>query len=417
MEPRKIDDFSRALVTAEGLAPSRRSLLSGLAGLAGGLTAFAGLSLLETDAKKKRQAKKHKSKHAAHKHNAPDTDAEKKKKKKKCSKKKRKAGKCGPKPPGGGGGPAPYTGPVFSVSGRNVLDTNGATVKLRGVNKMSVFDDDDPTGANYFPAIANTGANTVRIVWAITDDVGTTDPSQMDALITNCRNNGMLPMIELHDATGQPLSNLQTLANYWMRSDVLTIIFKHSANLLLNIANECGDDDVEFQEWVNAYIPIIQQLRNAGIRVPLVIDGPKWGKSLEAIVDGAAQLLAVDSNLIFSVHTYWPADEASDQFIKDQFDAAVAKNIAVVIGEFSKWGANSICTGTGLIRYITIMDQAASRGFGWYAWEWGNLAGNGNSSGDDPNCGVMDMTQNNVIKPGTWAVDVATRLAAAPAIF
>ena len=68
---------------------------------------------------------------------------------------------------GGGNGPTPYNGPVFTVSGQSVLDTDGDPVTLRGVNKMSVFDDDDPDWYNYFPAIAHTGANTVRIVWAI----------------------------------------------------------------------------------------------------------------------------------------------------------------------------------------------------------------------------------------------------------
>ena len=32
------------------------------------------------------------------------------------------------------------------------------------------------------------------------------------------------------------------MVNYWVRDDVRDVIFKHSANLLLNIANEAGDD-------------------------------------------------------------------------------------------------------------------------------------------------------------------------------
>ncbi len=163
-----------------------------------------------------------------------------------CSKKKWKKGKCGPKNPNGGR-PTPYTGPVFSVSGRAILDTDGGAVTLRGVNKMSVFDDEDPNGTGYFPAIAATSANMVRIVWAIEDENGPTTVSQLDALITNCRNNKMLPMLELHDATGD-LSKVPAMVDYWVRDDVRAAIFKHSAHLLLNIANDAGACETTAQQ-------------------------------------------------------------------------------------------------------------------------------------------------------------------------
>jgi mannan endo-1,4-beta-mannosidase len=60
--------------------------------------------------------------------------------------------------------PAKPTGSRFTVSGRDILDPAGNAVLLPVVNKMSVFDDEDPTGTISFPEIAKTGANTVRIV-------------------------------------------------------------------------------------------------------------------------------------------------------------------------------------------------------------------------------------------------------------
>jgi hypothetical protein len=248
-------------------------------GLAGGVAGLVGLSLLD------------------------DAGAKKKKKggnKKKCTKKQKKAGKCGGNN-GGGNGPAPYNGPVFTVSGRTILDTGGDPVQLRGVNKMSVFDDNDPRGDTYFAEIAKSKSNTVRIVWAIEDDNGPTNVNDLAALIANCQANKMLPMIELHDATGD-LSKLPRLANYWTRNDVLEVIFKAGGNLLINIGNEVGDDTVTANQWVSAYTPVIRQMRNAGIRTPLVIDAPDFGKNLNVVVAGANDLLNVDPNLIFSVH-------------------------------------------------------------------------------------------------------------------
>ena len=55
----------------------------------------------------------------------------------------------------------------FFVLGRDLYDRCGTRVILRGVNKMSVYDHDDPYGLVSFPEIKQTGANTVRIVWAI----------------------------------------------------------------------------------------------------------------------------------------------------------------------------------------------------------------------------------------------------------
>lgn len=373
MDSTKLNALARSL-RPSAFSPSRRRLLSGLVG------SVTALALLD------------------------DTDA------RKCSKKKRKAGLCGGNT-GGGTPPPPYTGQVFTVSGRTILDTAGKSIQLRGVNKMAVFDDGDPRGNTYFAEIAKSKSNTVRIVWAIKDDNGPTDVTDLAALIANCQANKMLPMIELHDATGD-LSRLPQLGNYWARNDVLQVIFNAGGNLLVNIGNEVGDDTVTANQWVSAYTPVIRQLRQAGIRTPLVIDAPDFGKNLDVVVAGAGSLLAVDPNLIFSVHPYWGiSDGANAAFIEAQFDAAFDANIALIIGEFSQWGAyngnTSICVGNGETDYTAIMTKATEHGFGWYAWEWGP----GNEFGD-PNCAKMNMTTNGTIttlQPG-WATDVVNRI-------
>jgi mannan endo-1,4-beta-mannosidase len=384
MEPTRLDTLARALSSTD-FAPSRRGLISGLAGGVAGLT---GLSLLESAAKKKK--KKHKG-HKGHKHGHGHGH-------------------------GGGDHPTPYDGPVFTVSGRDILDTDGDPVQLRGVNKMSVFDDDDPQGDAYFAQIALSQSNTVRIVWAIEDDHGRTDVDDLAAVIANCQNNKLLPMIELHDATGD-LSKLPRLADYWTRNDVLQVIFDAGGNLLVNIGNEVGDDTVGVNDFIDAYTPVIRKMRNAGIRTPLVIDAPDFGKNIDVFTDGgAAGLLDVDPNLIFSVHTYWGiSDGANAAFIESKFDDAVNAGYALIVGEFSKWGAfnatGSVCEGDGECAYNTIMTEASARGIGWYAWEWGP----GNEFGDDTGlCTRMNMTTNgnfNTLQPG-WATDVVNRIQA-----
>ena len=318
---------------------------------------------------------------------------------------------------GGGGGGCVPTGPTgerFTVSGRDILDPAGNAVILRGVNKMSVFDDDDPTGAISFPEIAKTGANTVRIVWAITKDLSRngppTDPNVLDALIGAAIANGLLPMVELHDATGE-WGRLDDLVAYWTQPQIVDIIQRQQAALLVNIGNEVGDDTISDDQFIAGYTNAAQALRCAGIHTPLVIDAPDFGKNLDVLNDTAATLLDADPdhNLIFSVHLYWGiADGADAQYLHDHLSAAANLNYPLIVGEFSKYGAyngnDSICAEGGRIDYQTILAETDRLGIGWYAWEWGP----GNAFGD-PLCSVMDMTPDRLfahLQPG-WATDVA----------
>jgi mannan endo-1,4-beta-mannosidase len=95
---------------------------------------------------------------------------------------------------------------TFYTEGRNLFAPSGKKVILRGINKISVRDETDPKGDTYFAEIRKTGTNSVRIVWAITKDLKPggpqTDLETLDALITNARKNQLIPMVELHDGTG-----------------------------------------------------------------------------------------------------------------------------------------------------------------------------------------------------------------------
>jgi mannan endo-1,4-beta-mannosidase len=86
--------------------------------------------------------------------------------------------------------------PGFRVQGRHLYDNQGEQVVLCGVNKMIIWMDTD--GAPSYSEIAKTGANAVRIVWT-TDGLS----EQLDNTIYNCRMESMIPMVELHDATGE----------------------------------------------------------------------------------------------------------------------------------------------------------------------------------------------------------------------
>jgi hypothetical protein len=117
------------------------------------------------------------------------------------------------------------------ISGRYLYAPDGEKIVLRGVNSMNVVS--DPSGIKSLPEIAKTGANVVRIMWMAWGGGG----DKLDIIIGNCVQNKMIPIIELHDATGK-WQKLDSVVDYWLRPDVVAAIQKHQKYLVLNIANE-----------------------------------------------------------------------------------------------------------------------------------------------------------------------------------
>lgn len=323
---------------------------------------------------------------------------------------------------------ADATDGTFKIVGRNLTDPCGATVLLKGVNKMSVFDEQDIYGKTYFPEIAKTNSNCVRIVWQAAYSNGTpTLLGQLDSLINNCIKNKMIPMVEMHDATCN-WESLDDVVNYWTTPGMIAIVQRYEHALLVNIANEAGDDNVTQAQFLSGYQSAITQLRNAGFRTPLIIDAKGCGKDLDVLVPTAATLIAhdPDHNIMFSVHTYWSKlDVATVQptFIKDQLKKATDNNIPLILGELCAYGGwpgdgepnTATCSEKGSIDYETLLSEAAANSIGYLAWEWG--PGNGFYEYDPPvPCPVMDMTTDGTyqsivnIAPGSmpraWVRDV-----------
>lgn len=158
------------------------------------------------------------------------------------------------------------------VSGRFLYAPDDEQVILRGVNCMNVVS--DPTGEKTLPEIAKTGANVVRMMWMAWGGYG----DKLDILLGNCIRNKMIPLLELHDATGK-WDRLDSCVAYWLRPDVKRVLIKYQKYLLLNIANEAGDGTVTQQDFAQRYATAVQKLRKGGIRVPLVIDAANWGRN------------------------------------------------------------------------------------------------------------------------------------------
>jgi mannan endo-1,4-beta-mannosidase len=257
--------------------------------------------------------------------------------------------------------------PGFRVIGRHLFDSCGEKVILRGVANPNFWF--QKSGLPQYTEIEKTGANVVRIVWQTS---GTAE--QLDEAIFNCIDYYMIPMVECHDATGD-WSKLDEVVDYWTRTDIADVLISYENVLLLNIANEAGDWAVTSKTFKDDYTAHIQKIREAGIHVPLVIDGTDWGKNINILQANGPALIEADPdhNLLFSIHMWWPSMYGyTVQSIIDEIAESVNMGLPLIVGEFSQMhgGCSDSITPSRAISYQTIIEQCYLNEIGYIAWSW-----------------------------------------------
>lgn len=321
--------------------------------------------------------------------------------------------------------------------GTELRDPCNETIVIRGISKMTIFEQNDLDGKKAFPEIAKTNANCIRIVWGMGRIVGqnqvvATTAEELDKVINTAKANKMIPMIGLWDFTDEVdggFSKLSQYVDYWIRPDILAVIKKHQDNLIIGICNECGESinnendsaemNIKLEKYVTEYKKAIIAMRNAGIEAPLIINGIDRGKGMKAfsfIRNGQTEMVANElqkadfrSNTIFSPHLYWPLlGGADDAFIQTKFDEAIRNKIPFIIGEFSSGGAfingtTDPCGPEGRVNFEKIATLCQQNNIGYCAWEWGP----GNLRPDGSPCTELDMTTNgNATNLTSWGTDI-----------
>lgn len=266
----------------------------------------------------------------------------------------------------------------FKVSGTVVRDANGNPFIARGVNNPHAWF--DTQAFNVLPNLAARKTNLIRVVWTMN---GTA--ARLDQVLSAIIGQKMVAMVELHDGTGSNSSAvLQSMANYWVRSDVLAVLKKHERALMVNIANEWGDHYLTPLQWRDAYRQPISTLRQAGLTTTLVIDNPGWGGNPNGALLHGRDLLDHDPqrNLLFAVHAYGSMNNPND--IYNMMYNYRANNLALVIGEFGYNYNNGNNNLGSTVNAPLLMQYAQQFGVGTIAW---STAGN-----DGPNAWLDLMT-------------------------
>lgn len=275
---------------------------------------------------------------------------------------------------------------AFTINGRLLQDSCGETIILRGVNHGNIWSIE--LGIPEFSEIAKTNANCVRICLERQHASSYNDQGepiyedlrggQIDTVIQAALDLNLIPILELHDFTdgstqhSRVQANLDSAVMFWTNPSILAVLKKHSRFLILNLANEPEHYEDTEQEFYNACSSAVAAIRNAGLNVPIMIDGMHWGQDHTFFINNGngTNLLQGDPEhkLLFSVHTYWQTTDVSDNEMTSRFLSMYNSNLPFVIGEFA-YDTGDSCFQT--INYHLIMDLCQQYRIGYLYWWWG----------------------------------------------
>ncbi len=266
------------------------------------------------------------------------------------------------------------------VSGTQILDSNDNAFIMRGINVAHAWYPDNTSSS--LSDIANTGANTVRIVLSSGDRWNKTTESMVSSLIEQAKANKLIAILEVHDTTGYgeeaDAITLSQAADYW--KSIKGALIGQEDYAVIDIGNEPLGNGQPASAWIDGHINAIKSLRDAGLKNAIMVDAANWGQDWKNIMrDNAISVLAADpqKNVIFSVHMYQIYKDANS--ISNYMASFVQNDLALVVGEFGAdhQGEN--------VDEASIMSYATQYGYGYLGWSW-----SGNSGGTES----LDIVNN-----------------------
>lgn len=255
----------------------------------------------------------------------------------------------------------------FYVDGTSLRKADGTPFVMRGINHGHNWFLSQKDAA--FTAIADTGANCIRIVLSDGQKWKKDDKAALKDVINAARSRNMIAIIEVHDGTGvDDIEVLTRIAQYWCEmADVL----KGTENYcILNIANEwCGGWKSKL--WRDGYTKVIPMIRAAGINNTIMVDAAGWGQFGYSIRKYGAEVFNSDplKNTMFSVHMYGMSGRFN-WLIRFNLEGATKQNLCICVGEFG-WKHSD-----GDVKEDYLMQYCQKNNIGWLAWSWkGNSGG------------------------------------------
>lgn len=276
---------------------------------------------------------------------------------------------------------------TFSTRQSKLVDAEGQEFVIRGMNNPHAWFGEKAYQA--LDAIQATRCNTIRIVWTTRGK-----DAELERIIQRCIELEMIPMVELHDVTGNTSGDrLAEMASWYAAPERAEMLQKYERFLLINIANEWGSHKTKAKYWKDSYTHCIDILRAAGFTTTLVVDAPGWGQNIEPIVKCGSELIEHDPlhNILFSIHMYgsWNKPER----IREQLTLCHTKGLPLIVGEF---GYNSADGHNNLhckVDHTTILEVCNTLGYGFMPWSW---------TGNNRENRWLDLVESSDWQTPTW---------------
>ncbi|NES14942.1 MULTISPECIES: cellulase family glycosylhydrolase [Micromonospora] len=266
----------------------------------------------------------------------------------------------------------------FSVSNGRLYDANGNEFIMRGVNHAHTW---YPQQTSSFANIKALGANTVRVVLASGDRWAKNDTADVANVISLCKANKLICVLEVHDTTGYGEQSgaitLDRAVDYWL--SIASALQGQEKYVIVNIGNEPYGNQ-GYGTWATDTANAIKRLRAGGLAHTIMVDGPNWGQDWSFTMrDNASTVFNADpqKNTVFSIHMYGVFDTAAE--ITDYLGRFRSAGLPIVVGEF---GFNH---SDGNPDEDTIMAYSQANGIGYLGWSW-----SGNGGGVE----YLDMATN-----------------------
>lgn len=254
--------------------------------------------------------------------------------------------------------------PVMKTDGTKILWADGSETIIRGVNLQ--YSDNPLQMINAFPAIAETGANFVRI--QLSED---TAEVELEAALNMAIENNMAAILTLNSpdlkCSDDEALFSKAVADLWLKKWLPIIAQdRYQDKMMINMASGWGPKEIfngssfGYRTYIDTHKTAIRQFRRAGLKFPLVIDAPGCGEDFHAFESiRARELMAADEqkNLVFSVHAYgstWNNRTKIDYGIS----RITSQNVPVLVSEFG---------GSGLGDSPIKLHHILERGAGDYA--------------------------------------------------
>ena len=286
------------------------------------------------------------------------------------------------------------------VSGNQLLNGNGETVRLLGVNRSGteykcvndagIFD--GPSDAASVDAIASWHVNAVRIplnedcwLWvnAQNEYTGNAYTQAIVDYVNLLDSRGIIPILDLHwTAPGstlaigqQPMPDVDHSMDFWWS---VASTFANNSSVIFNLFNEPHADSDGGACWrdgssaaytapcssesyaVAGMQTLVDKVRGAGGHNVIMLDGWGYANYIGGVLDNLPY--DPDNNLMISAHVYSNSGCTTTDCFNQQY-LPVANQLPLVLGEIGE----SDCQH-GFIDGV--MDWADQNGVGYLGWAW-----------------------------------------------